>query len=152
MQNFPSKSSFYLYFLERDLQKMKDEIVLYSPFENIWKVDGNISNSAGNLFLHIMGNLRHFIGATLGNTGYLRRRELEFSAKELPMDYLMSEYEETLKAIRTGLGMVNDDRMKEPFPLEKHGEVVTVEYMLMHLYSHLNYHLGQLNYHRRLLS
>jgi uncharacterized damage-inducible protein DinB len=152
MQTFPTQSSFYLYFLERDLQKMKDEIILYSPFENIWKLDGNIRNSAGNLFLHIMGNLRHFIGATLGNTGYLRNREAEFNTTGLSLDHLMIEYEETLNAIRTGLALLDDNRMKQPFPLEKHGEEVTIEYMLMHLYSHLNYHLGQVNYHRRLLS
>lgn len=152
MKTFPTKSSCYLYFIERDLLKMKEEILLYPSDESLWSIEGDIRNSGGNLFLHIMGNLRHFIGATLGNTGYLRNRDNEFNAKNLSRASLMDEFEQTLLAIRTGLTTLSDEQMMQPYPLEKHGEIVTVEYMLMHLFSHLNYHLGQVNYHRRLLS
>lgn len=152
MKTFPTKSSCYLYFMERDLLKMKEEILLYPSDESLWSIEGDIRNSGGNLFLHIMGNLRHFIGATLGNTGYLRNRDNEFNAKNLSRAALMDEFEQTLLALRTGLTTLSDEQMMQPYPLEKHGEIVTVEYMLMHLFSHLNYHLGQVNYHRRLLS
>ncbi len=63
-------------FFERDIIKLKEEIVLYKDETNLWKVENKISNSAGNLCLHLIGNLNHFIGATVGNTGYVRQREL----------------------------------------------------------------------------
>lgn len=68
----------------RDLNKLKTEIEAYQNEENLWKTDKNIANSAGNLTLHLVGNLNHFIGAQLGNTGYIRHRELEFSLKDIP--------------------------------------------------------------------
>ena len=119
-------------FFERDMLKLKEEISLYKDETNLWKVENTISNSAGNLCLHLIGNLNHFIGATLGNTGYVRQRELEFSSKN------------TLKKL-------NDADFEVNFPLEKHGQIVKTDYMLFHLLTHLNYHIGQINYHRRLL-
>ena len=152
MEKFTDRSSFFLYFFERDLRKLKDEILLYHNEADIWKKQDFISNTAGNLFLHLMGNIRHFIGATLGETGYVRNRDFEFTAPSVPLEQMLREWDETMRDLKTGLAKVSDERMKENFPLEKHGEIVSVEYMLQHLFSHLNYHLGQVNYHRRLLS
>jgi uncharacterized damage-inducible protein DinB len=152
MQTFESRSAFFLSFFERDFLKMKEEILLYAHEDDLWLKQPNISNSAGNLFLHIMGNLRHFIGATLGKTGYVRNRDYEFSASGVSISEMMEEWDQTAKDVQLGLSKVGDEQMKEAFPLEKHGEIVSNEFMLMHLYSHLNYHLGQINYHRRLLA
>ncbi|WP_333862471.1 hypothetical protein [Sphingobacterium sp.] len=54
----------------RDLKKLRDEIALYRLEENIWIVENSISNSAGNLCLHLIGNLQTYIGAEIGKTGY----------------------------------------------------------------------------------
>ena len=70
---------------ERDLNKVKQEISSYTDEKAIWKTIEGISNSAGNLALHICGNLRHFVGNTLGNSGYIRQRDLEFSSKDIPI-------------------------------------------------------------------
>ena len=42
---------------KRDLQKLRTEIESYKKEENIWVVDKEISNTAGNLCLHLVGNL-----------------------------------------------------------------------------------------------
>jgi len=70
--------------IERDLNKLEEEINLYSSEETIWKIDREIKNSGGNLCLHLCGNLQHFIGAILGKTGYIRNRDNEFIAKATP--------------------------------------------------------------------
>ena len=59
----------------RDLEALKKEIRAYQNESKIWHSDENISNSAGNLCLHLIGNLKAFIGAQIGKTGYIRQRE-----------------------------------------------------------------------------
>lgn len=135
----------------RDLEKLKSEIQQYRDENALWVTGGEIANSAGNLCLHLVGNLNHFIGATLGYTGYVRQRELEFSQKNVPRQELLDAVEQTIDTVRESLGKLTEADLHERFPLEKHGQVVTTGYMLLHLQTHLNYHLGQINYHRRLL-
>ena len=65
-------------FFRKDLSKLIGEIDLYKNETDLWKIKDGISNSGGNLTLHLIGNLNHFIGATLGNTGYVRERDKEF--------------------------------------------------------------------------
>ena len=136
---------------ERDLQRLTNEIDLYKAEENLWLVNEGISNSTGNLCLHLVGNLNHFIGATLGNTGYVRHREDEFSLKNVLRQDLVTNINNCLLIVKETLQKISDADLEKYFPLEKHGEIVSVRHMLIHLYGHLNYHLGQINYHRRLL-
>ena len=137
---------------ERELNKLKEEISLYRDEEHLWLLKGQISNSAGNLCLHLIGNLNHFIGAVLGNTGYVRKRDDEFALKNIPRKVLINSINETIGIIKMTFSELTDDDLKKLFPLEKHGEKVTTGYMLLHLLTHLNYHLGQVNYHRRLIA
>ncbi|MGG7470158.1 DinB family protein [Chryseobacterium arthrosphaerae] len=136
---------------KRDLNKLKTEIEAYQKEENIWKTDKNISNSAGNLCLHLIGNLNHFIGAQLGNTGYIRHRELEFSLKDIPQAELTEKIEATGTMIDTVLSQLSDEDLKKEYPLVVFEDKMTTGYFLIHLVTHLDYHLGQINYHRRLL-
>lgn len=138
-------------FFERDLRKLIDEVRLYKAEEKLWALPPGISNTAGNLCLHIVGNLKHFIGATLGHTGYVRQRDLEFSTKGVPREKLIHLLEEAIQVVNLCLVQLTEKELAANFPLEKHGEVVTTEHMLLHLLTHLNYHLGQVNYHRRLV-
>ena len=73
---------------QRDLEKLKTEITSYNDKNKMWEVKGKISNSAGNLCLHVCGNLQHFIGAVLGNSGYGRNREAEFNKKNVNLQQL----------------------------------------------------------------
>ncbi|MEP7254157.1 MAG: DUF1572 family protein [Ferruginibacter sp.] len=136
---------------ERDLQKLKTEINLYKDEDNLWLVKEGISNSAGNLCLHLIGNLNHFIGATLGNTGYVRHRDDEFSLKNIPRQDLVTNIENCILIVKNTLSKLSLEDFEKDFPLEKHGTIVSTTHMLAHLLGHLSYHLGQINYHRRLL-
>ena len=136
---------------ERDLQKLKIEINLYKAEENLWIVKEGIANSAGNLCLHLIGNLSHFIGATLGNTGYIRHREDEFSLKNIPRQDLVTNIENCVLIVKTTLQKLTADDLEKEFPQKVFEKSINTEMMLMHLTTHLTYHLGQINYHRRLL-
>lgn len=135
----------------RDLNKLKLEIESYKNEESMWIIDKNISNSAGNLCLHLVGNLSHFVGAILGNSGYIRNRELEFSLKDVPRAELIQQIESTIKVINSSLDQLTELELQNEYPLEALGYKMTTEYFLIHLMGHLSYHLGQINYHRRLL-
>jgi hypothetical protein len=135
----------------RDLNKLREEISLYKNESDLWILKPGISNSAGNLTLHLIGNLKHFIGATLGNTGFIRERDKEFSLKNVPVKEIISEVENTLKIVRTTLNTLPSTDLEKEFPVEIFGNKVSTQWMLIHLMSHLNYHLGQINYHRRLV-
>lgn len=140
-----------IFFFNRDLDKLKKELKLYDVEDNIWKISGNISNSAGNLALHIIGNLNHYIGSEMGNTGYIRNRAAEFSLKGVSRDEILNQIEETKQTISNALLKFPEDWFSRKYPLEEFGYPMTYEYFMVHLVSHLNYHLGQVNYHRRLI-
>ncbi|SDQ42188.1 Protein of unknown function [Chryseobacterium soldanellicola] len=135
----------------RDLNTLKTEIQAYKNEETLWVIENNISNSAGNLCLHLVGNLSHFFGAVLGNSGYVRNRELEFSLKGVPRAELLEKIDETLKTVIKTLDQLNKEDLEKDYPIEPLGYKMTTEYFLIHLIGHLEYHLGQINYHRRLL-
>ena len=139
------------YFFERDLLKLKEEINGYKNEADLWVVKNEISNSAGNLCLHLIGNLKHFIGATLGNTGYVRTRDLEFSSKNVPLQRLNEEIDLVLTVVKDTLGKLPAADYEKDFPLLMQNQTVSTGQMLLHLLTHLSYHLGQINYHRRLI-
>ncbi len=137
---------------ERDLNKLKDEVSQYSIESDIWKMGGEIPNSAGNLALHLVGNLKHFIGAVLGSTGYVRDRDLEFSDDAVPRDLLIAGILEAKAVVTDTLAKLSPDDLERTYPIEVFGKPMTTAYFLVHLAAHLNYHLGQIDYHRRLLA
>lgn len=135
----------------RDLNKLKSEIETYQNEEALWKTDKSIANSAGNLCLHLVGNLNTYIGAQLGNSGYIRQRDLEFSLKDIPRSELIEQIEKTIGVVNSILVKLSTEDLEKEYPIEPLGYTMTTEYFLIHLYGHLNYHVGQINYHRRLL-
>ncbi|HRI03321.1 MAG TPA: DinB family protein [Pyrinomonadaceae bacterium] len=138
---------------DRDLNKLKTEIESYHDEANLWLVDGEIPNSGGNLALHLVGNLKHFIGAVLGGSGYVRERDLEFSTKGTPRAELLKMIDETIADVATGLDKLTPDQLAQEYPITVFAdrtEPMTTAWFLMHLATHLGYHLGQINYHRRL--
>lgn len=137
--------------ITRDLQKLKTELELYGQEANIWKVDKNIANTAGNLCLHLVGNLNAYIGTTLGNTGYVRDRDAEFALKNIPRTELIQKIETTIKMVQQILPGLDEKALSAEYPLLVLKEKTSTEYFLVHLAVHLGYHLGQVNYHRRLL-
>jgi len=137
--------------ITRDLQKLKLEIESYKDESNLWRIEKNIANPAGNLCLHLVGNLNMYIGATLGHTGYLRDRESEFALKNVPKSELIKRIEATIVMVNQVLPNLKEEILLEEFPLIVLKEKTSTEFFLVHLTAHLNYHLGQVNYHRRLV-
>jgi uncharacterized damage-inducible protein DinB len=140
-----------LQLFQRDLEKLKTEISSFKDEKNIWELSGDIKNSAGNLCLHLCGNLQHFIGAVLGNSGYIRNRDAEFTRKDVPIRELVAEIELTIKVVEKTLKELEEEILQKTYPINVLGFEMTTEFFLTHLTTHLNYHLGQINYHRRLL-
>jgi len=136
---------------EKNLLQLKQEINLFNDEKNMWLTAGNISNSSGNLCLHLTGNLNHFIGAGLGNTGYVRNRDAEFASKDIPRNEIINQMDATIKMLKTVLPALSEDDLKKDSPKSTPGREMTVGYLLLHLLSHFNYHLGQINYLRRVL-
>lgn len=135
---------------ERDLDKLNEEINLYSAEEKLWVIPGGVQNSGGNLCLHILGNLQHFIGAVLGNSGYVRNRDAEFKLKNIPKQKLLDEIKVTRSVITDTLEQLSKKELESDFPLQVQDETVSTEFYLIGSLGHLNYHIGQINYHRRL--
>ena len=137
---------------ERDLNKLAEEINLYKNEEDLWKIKEGISNSGGNLALHLVGSLNHFIGATLGSTGYIRERDKEFSIKNIPRLQIVQDIKNTIEVINNTLSHLTNEDLKKDFPVPVGNKTSSMSYTLLFFVSHLSYHLGQVNYHRRLIS
>lgn len=138
--------------MQRSLQQLKKEMSAYANESDLWLMDGEIPNSAGNLCLHLCGNLQHYIGAVLGKSGYIRQRDAEFSTKDVPVSELLSLIDITMAAVSTTLSDMDIERLGDDYPEQIFTAPMTTEYFLIHLANHLGYHLGQINYHRRLLA
>jgi uncharacterized damage-inducible protein DinB len=135
----------------RDLLKLKAEIELYKGEKNIWIIDKGIANSAGNLCLHLIGNLNTYIGGEIGKTNYIRNRDLEFSQKNVAREALINKIDDTIAVVQHALEKMTDEELGKEYPLLVFDKKTSTEYFLVHLVAHLSYHLGQINYHRRLL-
>jgi len=137
---------------ESDLEKVIREIELYENEEDLWKVDERIPNSGGNLALHIIGNINHYFGAVLGGTGYARERDQEFSSKNASQAEIIESLEKTIVVLKDTLNNLSDEDFEKDYPEDFGGGTQKTEEVAIYMLSHLNYHLGQINYHRRLLA
>jgi hypothetical protein len=138
-------------FFERDLDKLKEEINLFNNEQDIWKVKEGITNSAGNLTTHLLGNLNHFIGKTLGHTDYVRQRDEEFSVKNIPREKLISDINSVKETIKNTLHNLSEEDLQKEFPVKIQEQTFSTQNMLIFLLAHFNYHLGQVNYLRRMV-
>jgi hypothetical protein len=138
-------------FYERDIRKLIEEVTLFRNEENLWRTDGSVKNSSGNLVLHIVGGLNHLIGATLAQTGYVRDRDQEFLRKGVARKDLVAQLEELIPMINKTVNALTQEEMEAEYPVFFDKPKTTTGYVLLQLLLHLNYHLGQVNYLRRIL-
>lgn len=136
---------------DRDLHRLQQEIEAYQNEEALWHTAPGINNPAGNLCLHLLGNLNTYIGAELGHSGYIRHRDQEFSARDVPRAELLAGISATRLAVEAALTPLHDDQLANEYPIVVFEAPTSLGYILMHLATHLTYHLGQINYHRRLM-
>lgn len=133
----------------RELRALRREVEAYPDDSSPWQVIPGPPNTAGTLVLHLAGNLQHFIGAALGGTGYLRDREGEFARRGLAREQLLAEIDATARAVDTTLARLSPEQLEAHYPAPVNGRILRTEDFLLHLFSHLSYHLGQIDYHRR---
>ena len=136
----------------RELRALDREIAAYPDDGSLWKHPEGISNSAGNLALHMAGNLRHFIGGVLGGSGYVRDRNAEFSSKDLTRDELRAIITSSISELSDAFDKISDEQLSQEYPLKVAERRLRTGDFLLHLAVHLSYHLGQLDYHRRLVT
>lgn len=137
-------------FYERDIRKLIEEVNLFRNEEDLWRTQGSVKNSGGNLVLHIIGGLNHLIGATLAQTGYIRNRDQEFIRKGVARKELVTQLEELIPMINETLNALTREQMEAGYPIFFDKAGTSVSYVLLQLSLHLNYHLGQVNYLRRI--
>jgi Protein of unknown function (DUF1572) len=138
-------------FYERDIRKLIEEVYLFRNEENLWKTHGSVKNSCGNLVLHIIGGLNHLIGATLAHTGYVRDRDQEFIRKGVERKDLVGQLEELIPMISQTMNGLTHEDMEAEYPIFFDKPETSTSYVLVQLLAHLNYHIGQVNYLRRIL-
>jgi len=141
---------FFTELIERDLLKLREELAAFRDEKHLWATLPGVTNSAGNLSLHLIGNLNHFIGATLGHSGYVRQRDLEFSSRDIAREHMLAEIDKLRDVVGRVLGGMTPEKLETQYPFEIFGQRSTGFY-LTHFYGHLTYHLGQINYLRRIL-
>lgn len=135
--------------LLRDLQSVRSEIEHYADDEGPWKAVPGLTNCGGTLVLHLVGNLRHFLGAVLHSNGYVRNRDVEFVRRGVPRAELIREIEVTIDTVTKTLTAMTAPQLQGMYPQEFNNLRIPTNIFLMHLATHLGYHLGQLDYHRR---
>lgn len=142
---------YYRIILHRELDKLQAELTKYEQEEDIWKLYPGIQNSAGNLAIHLLGNLKHYVGAEIGQTGYERDKPSEFQVKGISREEIYAEIEEVKKLTKDILDNLSSEVLEGDFIDRLEDKVYPTELILHHIMAHFTYHLGQINYHRRLL-
>jgi len=135
-----------------DLDRLMAELASYPDESVIWTKHKAVNNSAGHLSLHLIGNLKHFIGHMIGGTDYKRDRALEFSSDPIPVSEIAEQIRETKTAVENSLSKLSAEKLATRFPIDVFGFEMTYQYFIIRLSTHLSYHLGQISYHRRLLA
>jgi len=138
--------------VDRDLRALRREVEAYPDDDSLWRTVPGITNVGGTLALHLTGNLQHYFGATLGGTGYTRDRNAEFARRDVPRSELLREIEAARAAVRAGVSRISDQGLSSVFPETVGGVRVQTGEYLIHLATHFAYHLGQLDYHRRMVT
>jgi uncharacterized damage-inducible protein DinB len=138
--------------ITRELKALRREIETYPSEEDLWEVRPGITNPGGNLALHLAGNLQYFLGNVLGHNGYVRNRDAEFGSKDVPRSELLREIDNAIAAVETGMERITEADLARPYPESVGGVSSTTGAFLAHFATHLAYHLGQVDYHRRILT
>lgn len=138
--------------LVRELEGFKREIALFPDDHGVWKTVPGVTNSAGNLGLHVAGNLQHFIGTVLGGTGYVRNRDEEFGRRSGPRADIYRELDAAIAAVQTVLPSVSEETLAGEFPETVMGLTFRTNAFLVHLCAHAGFHLGQAGYVRRIMT
>ena len=138
--------------MARDLRALAREVSAYPSDAHLWQEMPGITNTGGTLALHLAGNIRHFFGAVLGGSGWVRDRDREFNARGIARAEVVAEIALALAEVDRVIPVLSAATLAAPFPIEVQGRRLQTARFLMHLCSHFAYHLGQIDYHRRIVA
>jgi len=147
-----STASDLAFLFNRDLTRLSRQIEDFPSDEMLWEPLPGVLNPAGNLALHLEGNLREFVGRQLGQLAYQRNRELEFSSRGMSRNEIVSRLARLRESIPAIVQSLSEEQMEMEYPEVVLGAATTTRQFLIHLYGHLNWHLGQIDYLRRILA
>lgn len=133
----------------RDLDVLAREIALYPDDSSPWGLPAGLPNSGGTLALHLAGNLRHFVGAVLGGSGYVRDRDAEFALRDLPRTEILALVAAARNEVAATFERLDPALLDATYPLELAGRRLSTRLFLLQLLAHLDFHIGQVDYHRR---
>lgn len=136
--------------ITRELKALRREIESYPNDADLWEIPAGIANPGGNLALHLAGNLQYFVGNVLGKNGYVRNRDAEFADRDVPRAELLREIDNAIEAVELGMSKITEADLSKPYPEKVGGVSSTTGAFLAHFATHLAYHLGQVDYHRRM--
>lgn len=142
----------YRVILQRELKSLIKEVESYAREEDLWIKTDTIPNSAGNLVLHLMGSLKTYLGDHLGGETYARDKALEFRGEAQSRSQLLQELNTLLSRVENILDPLDAQLLDGQYPVEVEGANYPTQLILFHVLAHFSYHLGQINFHRRLLS
>jgi uncharacterized damage-inducible protein DinB len=145
-------TSYILQIMMRDLRTLEREVRAYPDDASLWEAGDGLPNSGGTLAIHLAGNLRHFVGAVLGGSGYVRDRAEEFGAHGLTREQVVERLEAAIADLEAAGERVTDDLLEQPYPISLRDMTFTTGDFLLHLIAHSGYHIGQVDYHRRALT
>ena len=136
--------------LRRDLTRLVQQIHSFPDDAALWQTLPGVSNCAGNLILHLEGNLREYVGRRLGGISYERNRPAEFTQTGLSRAELARRIE-SLHAIPEAVERITEEQW-----FSDCGDMLpggrSMGQALLSLYGHFHYHLGQIDYLRRILT
>jgi uncharacterized damage-inducible protein DinB len=138
--------------LLRELAAVQRSVEAYPDDASLWTLPTGLPNAGGTLVLHLMGNLQHYVGAVLGESGYQRDRPAEFARRNVSRAELVREISAAVAAVKRTLPTLTEDSLSRPYPEAIGGRELTTGVVLIHVATHLAYHLGQLDYHRRVVT
>lgn len=131
---------------KKELENLSKEINSYPNEDSLWVNLPNKTSSAGALTLHLIGNIQQTIGILLYHPPKISHWE---TATKITRKQLTTEIELTIETLRLALSPMRDSELKREFPQKIDSESVTTGKVLIELFGHLTYHLGQIHYHRK---
>ncbi len=139
--------------LVRELRGFERELELFPDDQSIWRSAPGVTNSAGNLAVHVAGNLQHYVGTVLGKTGYVRNRPEEFARRAGSRQEVIAELDAAIRVVRDVLSRLPLERYRDTYPETViEGVEISTGRFLLHLGAHAAFHLGQVGYLRRVLT
>lgn len=113
--------------------------------DEIWARPNEQTVSAGNLVLHLAGNVRQYVVATLGGVPDVRERQKEFDAAgPMPAAELLERLEKAMAEAAPVIDRLDPASLLRTYRVQ--GFVESGLSILVHVVEHFSYHTGQIAY------